>query len=553
MQQQTNNALIPANKPADGSKITACYIRLSREDENAGESNSIINQRDYLLNFCIEKNFANPRFFTDDGYSGINFQRPAFQEMMSLVEQGEVETIIVKDHSRLGRNRLVVGALMERFTEDNVRYIAVADNIDSNKGFDDMVAVRELFNEFYPRDISKKIKTVLDNKAKNGERITTHIPYGYIGNKENWQIDPEAAAVVQNIFSLCLAGFGISQIAKKLTADGVLTPTTYAISKGRKVQERPRRIANRWDAGTIKHILACKEYTGCTVNCKSYKKSFKSKKIYLNPPEKWLEFPDTQPAIIDLETWERVQELRNNRRRPTKTGRISIFSGLVFCADCGAKLHFCTANTISPAQNRFICSNYKSNTGTCTAHYIREVVLYDLVLEHLRQTISFVKTYEPAFTKMIISQSITEQKKQSARKQAELQKSQQRVIELDKIFQRLYEDNISGRLTEERFDKLAAAYEEEQRTLTEKIQLLQAELAEEQEQVVNVANFISLVRKYTEVQELTATLVNQFIQRIVVHAPDRSSGHRTQQVDIYYNFIGQFPVSLAKMELEKAI
>lgn len=554
MWQYDNNTFIPGNKPSDGSKITACYLRLSREDENDRESNSIINQRDFLLKFCLENNFPNPRFFADDGYSGVNFQRPAFQEMMSLVEQGEVSIIITKDHSRLGRNRLVVGALMERFTDEyNVRYIAVADNIDSKQGLDDMVAVRELFNEFYPRDISKKIRTVLNNKAQNGERITTRIPYGYTGNKAHWDIDEEAAAVVRQIFNWCLAGFGITQIAKKLTADAVPTPTTYALSKGRKVQERPRRNPNRWDAGTICHILACKEYTGCTINKKSYTKSYKSKKLYFNPPEKWLEFPNTQPAIIDLKTWERVQELRQNKRRVTKTGKTSIFSGLVFCADCGAKLHYCTANTFTPNQNRFTCANYKSNTGTCTAHFIREVVLYDLVLEHLRKTISFVKTYEPAFTKAVINQTMTEQKKQSAQKQADLKKSQQRIDELDKIFQRLYEDNISGRLSAERFNKLAATYEEEQRTLTEKVRLLQTELAKEQEQVVNVAQFISLVRKYTDVQELTATLVNQFIQRIVVHAPDRSSGKRTQQVDIYYNFIGQLPVSLAKLELEEVI
>ena len=546
---KVTNAFVPGILPADGSKINACYTRLSQEDELDGDSGSILNQRDFLLKYCTEQGLNHVRFFSDDGYTGTNFERPSFTEMMDLVEQGRVKTIIVKDHSRLGRNRLIVGALMERFTEDyNVRYIAVTDGIDSAKGLDDMVAVRELFNEFYPRDTSKKIRAVFTSKGNSGQRLCTQVPYGYTGNKYGWEIDPEAAQVVRDIFSMCVDGLGPSQIAKRLRAAQVLTPTEYKESKGMSAPGKPPAISYRWSEQVVAKILERREYTGCTVNFKTTKKSYKSKKVIENPPDKWKIFPDTHPAIIDCDTWERVQELRKNKRRPTKTGKQSMFSGLVYCADCGAKLHYCTTASFEDRQNHFRCANYKSNTGTCSAHFIREKVLSALVLEHLQQTVQLVRTYENDFVQAIIDKSMTDQKKALAQKRRELTQSERRIADLDVLFQRIYEDNISGKLSDERFSKLSRTYEDEQRTLTDRARQLHAELDQEQAQAVNVAQFIALVKKHNKIDTLTPTILNEFIERIEVHAPDKSSGKRTQKIDIVYNFVGMLPVSLAKLK-----
>lgn len=547
-EEKTRN-YIPGTAPAEGQKITACYTRLSQEDEGTGDSDSILNQRALLLKYCADHQLENVRFFSDDGWSGTNFDRPGFSEMMEQVEQGRVKTIVVKDHSRLGRNRLVVGALMERFTEDyGVRYIAVTDGIDSAKGLDDMVAVRELFNEFYPRDTSKKIRAVFTNKGNSGQRLCTQVPYGYKGDKHRWDVDEEAAQVVREIFSLCIDGLGPMQIAKRLRAAQVLTPTAYKLEKGLPVVGHPRENPYEWDSKLVAKILERMEYTGCTVNFKGYKKSYKSKKRVQNPPEKWKVFPDTHPAIIDRETWERVQELRKNKRRRTKTGKQSMFSGLVYCADCGAKLHYCTTASFEDRQNHFRCANYKSNTGTCSAHFIREVVLSDIVLEHLRQTVRYVQAHETEFVQAVMDKSMADQKREVSQKRRELAQAERRISDLDVLFQRIYEDNISGKLSDERFSKLSKSYEDEQRTLSEKAKAFHAELDKGQAQAVNVAQFIALVKKYSEIDALTPAIVNEFIERINVHAPDKSSGHRSQQVDIVYNFIGMLPTPKSKKE-----
>jgi len=533
---------VPGRLPADNAPITACYERLSQEDELSGDSGSIVNQRDFLLKYCSDHHFANPRFFSDDGYSGTNFERPGFREMMDLVEQGKVKTVIVKDHSRLGRNRLVVGALMERFTEDyGVRYIAVTDGIDSEKGLDDMVAVRELFNEFYPRDTSKKIRAVFQNKGNSGQRLCTQVVYGYVGNKYNWEIDPDAAAVVQKIYNLCIAGLGPSQIAKHLTRSNIPNPTAHRISQDKQPYHIPSENPCKWSANTVAKILERKEYTGCTVNFKTHKKSYKCKKTIYNPPEQWREFPDTHAAIIDPETWTRVQALRKNKRRPTKSGKQGLFSGLIYCADCGDKLYFATCSRFESRQDHYVCSNYKSNMGTCSAHYIREQVLYDLVIEHLRETIRYVRDYEDEFVQSLIEQSQEEQKKENAKKRRELTQAQRRINELDVLFQKLYEDNVSGKLSDDRFSKLSATYEDEQKSLTARVHTLASDLEAVKEKTENVAQFVSLVKRYTEVQELTPTIVNEFIERIIVYAPDKSSGHRVQRIEIRYQFVGEIP------------
>lgn len=540
------NSYIPGTLPADGSMITVLYGRLSQEDANDGDSESITNQREFLFKYALDHEFPNPRFFQDDGYTGTNFDRPGYQEMMGLVEQGKVSTIIVKDHSRLGRNRLVVGALMEKFTEEyNVRYIAVTDSIDSDKGFDEMVGIREWFNEFYPRDTSKKIRAIFTSKGNNGQRLCTQVPYGYTGDKYGWEIDPEAAAVVRKIFDLCISGLGPTQIAKRLKAEKVLMPTMYKLSKGvitANASTVDQSDPYGWKSSAVVPILERMEYTGCTVNFKTHKKSYKSKKTMYNPPEQWKIFPDTHPAIIDKETFDRVQELRKHKRRPTRTGKQGLFSGLVYCADCGAKLYYCTSTSYSENQDHYVCSNYKSNTGSCSIHFIRQAALSGLVLDHLKQTIQFVQDYEDDFVRAVMDKSLTDQKKELSQKQKELAQAERRIAELDTLFQRIYEDNISGKLTDERFSKLSTSYEAEQRTLTDRANLLHSELDQEQERAVNVAQFIALVRKYTNIQELTPAVLNEFIERIVVHSPDRSTGHRTQKIDIVYNFVGQLPM-----------
>lgn len=541
------NTFDPGALPADGSPITACYVRLSQEDEQDGDSGSVVNQRDFLRKYCDDHRLPHPRYFCDDGFTGTNFDRPGFTEMMDLVEQGKIATIIVKDHSRLGRNRLKVGALMERFTEDyGVRYVAVTDSIDSDKGLDDMVAVRELFNEFYPRDTSKKIRAVFNNKGNSGQRLCTQVPYGYKGDKHGWEVDEEAAQVVREIFRLCVEGLGPSQIATRLRARQILTPTAYKLEKGFPTIGHPRENPYNWDGRLVAKILERMEYTGCTVNFKGYKKSYKSKKRVQNPPDKWKVFPDTHPAIIDPETWERVQELRKNKRRPTKTGKHGLFSGLAYCADCGAKLYFCTSHSFSERQDHYVCSNYKSNTGSCSIHFVREVTLHDLVLQHLRDTIRYVQDYEDDFIQAVMDKSMADQKKETTRKRRELTQAERRITELDTLLQRAFEANVSGKVSDEQFTRLSKSYEAEQHMLSDKIQLLHSELDAEQAQAVNVTQFIALVRKYIDMQELTPTIVNEFISRIIVHAPDKSSGHRVQRIDIQYNFIGILPAVLPK-------
>lgn len=545
---KSRNTYIPGALPVDGSKITACYCRLSQEDEQEGESESILNQRDFLLKYCSDHHFSNIRFFCDDGFSGVNFDRPGFTELMTLVEQNRIATLVTKDHSRFGRNRLKVGLLMEQFTEDyNIRYIAVADSIDSAKGLDDMVAVRELFNEFYPRDTSKKIRAVFTNKGNQGERLCTQIPYGYVGNKHAWELDPEAADIVRYIFSLCISGLGPTQIAKRLWKENILTPNAHKHSKGILTPTRAPENPYRWTTASVVAILQRKEYTGCTVNFKWRKKSYKSKKFIELPPEEHREFPDTHPAIVDMETWERVQELRKHKRRHTLTGRQGLFSGLLYCADCGRKLYFRIRGSAS-RQDYYICSGYTGAEESCSTHIIREDILHDLVLEHIRQTIYFVRTYEAVFVQSIMDQTLADQKKEQARKQRQLVQAKRRIADLDVLFQRIYEDNISGKLSDERFSKLSASYESEQRDLTNQAQALNAELDQEQAKAVNVEQFIALVKKYTEIQTLTPAIANELIKRIVVHAADTSSGKRIQKIDIEYNFVGNIVVCLSKIK-----
>jgi site-specific DNA recombinase len=527
--------------------ITALYCRLSRDDELQGDSNSIVNQKKMLGKYAKDNGFPNPVFFVDDGVSGATFDRPDFQRMIELVEDGKISTVIIKDMSRFGRDYLKVGLYTEvMLPEKNVRFIAVNDGVDSAYGDNEFTPFRNIINEWYCRDTSKKIRAVFKAKGQAGEHLSTHPPYGYRKdpmNPKQWLVDEEAAQVVQRIFDLCIAGLGPTQIARLLTKDGILTPTAYLLKQGQKTTNPVPANPCRWVTETIKEVLGRLEYLGHTVNFKTCRKSYKSKKNLENPPENRLVFENTHPAIIEQAQWDRVQELRKNKRRSTKTGRTSIFSGLLYCADCEAKLYYCTANGFEERQNHFVCSNYKSNTGTCSVHFIREVVLYALVLEHVQGVVRYVRQFEKVFVRQVSLKSAEEQKKALAGKRKALQKARERIEEIDRLFKRIYEDSVTGRLSEGRYEKLSADYEAEQKDLQDKIADLQTELAAEEQQAEDTGQFLATVRKYMDIQELTPMILNEFISKIIIHAPDKSSGKRKQKVEIVYNGVGILNIS----------
>lgn len=522
-------------------KITALYCRLSRDDELQGESNSITNQKSIVEKYAKENGFQNTKFFVDDGYSGVSFTRPAFMELMELAEAGQIETIIVKDHSRLGRNRLVVGQLLEEdFVRLGVRYIAIMDNIDTKDGLSDFLPVQDWFNEMHAKNTSKKVRAVFQNKGMSGKPLTTVIPYGYKKNEVNpdeWLVDEEAAEVVRRIFSLCVDGYGPTQIANILFSEGIPTPTEYWQSQGRKTSALPV-VPHKWAARTVADILERLEYCGHTVNFRSTTRSFKDKTKIERPKEEWKIFESTHEAIINRDTWELVQELRSHKRRPNRTGEVSMFSGLLYCGDCGEKLYYSVTNNYSREQAYFFCSNYRKNTANCTAHYIREKVVYALVLESLRRVLFYVQAFEKLFVKEQLEKSSKEQKKELAKKKRELSKSEKRIAELDVLFQRIYEDNVSGKLTDERFATMLANYEAEQKSLKETLSQLKADVEAQNDKTENVSAFIQKVKRYTEIKELTPAIVNEFIDHIIVSKKQVINGKTVYPIDIYYNGVG---------------
>ena len=521
--------------------ITALYARLSQEDALEGESNSIANQKKILLKYATDNGFSNPTFFIDDGVSGVTFDRPGWNEMIRLVESGKVKTVIVKDMSRMGRNYLKVGYYTESFfAERDIRYIAINDGVDSDKGDNDFTPFRNLFNDFYARDTSKKIRAVMRAKGNAGEHLCTNPPYGYAkdpNDKKKWIVDEEAAEVVKRIFDLCVAGKGPMQIAKILTADRVLTAKAhYARRDGKAMPDNPFR----WDYKSVAAILERPEYTGCTVNFRTYSKSHKLKKRLQNAPENQRIFPDTQPAIIDRNVFERVQELRANKRRPAKQAeRQGLFSGLLYCADCGSKLHFSTGKGMTPEQDCYRCSKYKSNTGDCTMHYIREETLKLFVLRRIFDVTAMFFEDIMSFQKAVHEQRFEEAEKEARKRKREIAQAEKRIAELDRIFKRIYEDDISGAISHERFLKLSAEYEAEQKELTEKVKADREMVSTYEQDKADFDSFAAVIRKYVGITELTPTIVNEFVKKIIVHAPDKSSGHRRQKIQIIWNFVGE--------------
>ena len=521
--------------------ITALYARLSQEDALDGESNSIANQKKILLKYATDNGFPNPTFFIDDGVSGVTFDRPGWNEMIRLAEAGKVKTVIVKDMSRMGRDYLKVGYYTESFfSERDIRYIAINDGVDSDKGDNDFTPFRNLFNDFYARDTSKKIRAVMRAKGNTGEHLCTNPPYGYMkdpADKKKWIVDEEAAEIVKRIFDLCIAGKGPMQIAKLLTAQHVLTVKAhYAQRDGKPLPEKPYH----WDPKSVAGILERPEYTGCTVNFKTYSKSHKLKKRLHNAPENQRIFPNTQPAIIDEQVFERVQELRENKRRPAKQAeRQGLFSGLLYCADCGSKLHFATGKNMTPQQDCYRCSRYKSNTGDCTMHFIREETLKLFVLQRIFDVTALFFDDAMAFEEAARKQRFQKAEKEAKKRRREIVQAEKRIAELDRIFKRIYEDDISGTISHERFLKLSADYEAEQKELTEQVKAWREAVETFEQDQADFASFAAIVRKYVGIRELTPTIVNEFVKKIIIHAPDKSSGHRRQKIELVWNFIGE--------------
>ena len=526
-------------QPTD--RITALYARLSRDDEKDGISGSIQNQRAILEKYAKDNKLPNPRFFYDDGFSGVLFNRPAFMEIMELAEQGLVANLVVKDHSRLGRNRLIVGQLLEEdFIRLNVRYIAIMDNIDTKNGISDLVPMQDLFNEWHAKNTSDKVRKVMQSKGMSGKHLTTNPPFGYMkspDDKEQWIIDEPAAEVVKRIFDLCISGLGPTQIAKKLKAEKVMTSTEYWNSIGRKCSNPPA-VPFGWVADTVSNILDKQEYCGDTVNFRTTSKSFKLKKRLERPQDEWQIFENTHPAIVDRETFALVQELRKHRRRPTKSGIVSMFSGLLYCADCGEKLYYSVTNNYKREQAYFFCSSYRKNSDICSAHYIREKVIEKLVLESMQRVLWYVQSYEKLFAQKQLENFGEQKKKELTEKRRELEKAKRRIREIDTVIQKLYEDNATGKVSDDRFATMSMSLETEQEELKTKVPELETELENAKIATEGLQRFIEKAKKVTQLTELTPELVHEFIQKIVVGKPEYKDGKRYQSVEIHYNGVG---------------
>ena len=535
-------------------KFTALYCRLSQDDGREGESNSIVNQTEYLMKYAKEHGFPNPKFYVDDGYTGTNFDRPSFKEMSADIEKGLVKTVIVKDLSRFGRNYIEVGSYSEIiYPEAGVRFIAIMDNVDTGSlESNEFAAFTNLFNEWYPKSTSKKVKEVKKAKGLAGEHLGAP-PYGYLRNpddKTRWLVDGEAAAVVRRIFSLCMQGKGVSAIATTLWKDRTLTPSAYKASKGigvAKVSEDPYC----WETSAVAAILENVAYIGITESFKSTRLGFKSKKRIPTAKDRRAYIENAHAPIIDRDIWEKVQIIRENKRRPNKSGITSMFSGLLYCADCGAKLSLATANGYA----HFRCSQYKrtSRTQNCTQHYIREDALNQLVLKQLQHFLSYLQQFERVFIRRQIDTTLAERRYELSAKQKQIEKDEKRMDELDRLFRKIYEDNVSGKLNDERFYKLSDGYEAEQGQLKREIEALTAEVSQADMEVTNVAKLIAVTKKYTRIDELTPEILNAFVDKIVIHERENKDGKRTQQIDIDYSYVGivDIPTDEEMREMER--
>ncbi len=525
-------------------KKTALYCRLSQDDGLEGDSNSIQNQKNILQKFAEDHHFPNPCFYVDDGFSGGNFQRPAFQQMISDMENGEIGIIVTKDLSRLGRNQLHTGLYIEeRFPMFGVRYIAINDNVDTDSSeSNDLMPFKNLFNEWFIRDTSRKIRAVLKAKAERGERLGTRAPYGYIKDPETKKlaVDDEAAAIVLRIFAMCASGNGPSQIARILKKEQVLTPTMYAYTRyGMNHTCLDTAHPYNWSDSAIANLLENEIYLGNTVNMKYSTKSYKDKRRVEHSREECLVFENTHPALVTQEVWDIVQRVRKNKRRRTNMDEQNKYSGLVFCSDCGSNMVLHRAHTISASYNHFTCRTYKKDGEACTSHYIRECVLDEVVLEDLRRVTAMAREHSEEFAAYIGSRQSAEIQWEIRKQEKELAAMRKRKMELDTIFKKLYEDSVLGRITTEQFQTLSGSYMEEQNQIAAGIPQKEADIQRLRDTVSGTEDFLDKAKRYTDITELTPELLRLFIEKIVVHEKEvKWSKHAPQTVEIYYNGIG---------------
>ena len=523
---------------------TALYCRLSQDDGIDGDSNSIQNQKAILQKFAEDHHFPSPCFYVDDGFSGGNFQRPAFQQMISDMENGEIGIIVTKDLSRLGRNQLHTGLYIEeRFPMFGVRYIAINDNVDTDSSeSNDLMPFKNLFNEWFIRDTSRKIRAVLKAKAERGERLGTRAPYGYRKDPDTKKliVDEEAAAIVRRIFAMCAGGSGPSQIARILKKEQILTPTMYAYTRyGITHTCLDTAHPYNWSDSAIANLLENEIYLGNTINMKHSSRSYKDKRRVEHPREECLVFENTHPALITREVWDVVQRVRKNKRRLTKMEEQNKYSGLVFCADCGSNMVLHRAHTMSASYNHFTCRTYKKDGEACTGHYIRECVLDEVVLEDLRRVTAMAREHPEKFAAYIGSKQSAELQREIRRQERELAAMRKRKAELDAIFKKLYEDSVLGRITTEQFQMLSGSYTEEQNLITVGIPQKESEIQHLRETVSGTDSFLDKAKRYTDITELTPELLRLFIEKIVVHEKEvKWSKHAPQTVEIYYNGIG---------------
>ena len=540
MKQSNNN-----KKSRD---VTAfLYERLSRDDNMDGESYSIGNQKKLLTKVAKEKGYTNLVHFFDDGISGVTMDRPGFADMIQQLEQGKAAAVFVKDLSRLGRNYIEVGRLTEEFFPNHdIRLVAVSDNIDTDEGENELAPIRNLFNEWYARDISKKRR--ISNKIKgNAGEPMGQPPYGYVKDPENpkrWIVDEEAARVVRRIYRMTLEGVGTEQIAAKLEEDGVLTPRAYWHSKG---INRPGKVKDlpptHWNSSSVIKMLSVQEYCGDILNFKTYSKSYKNKKRLENDRENWAIFKDVHEPIIERAVFEQVQQKRGKmRKRQAKDGERSMFSGLLVCADCGSNLHF-HFNQGNPEIKYFNCSNYKGNRGTCgSTHYVRVDFLEQVVLGEIRRLTKYAGLYEDDFLKEVIGHSRQAEETERRLKEKELKSLLARDDELDGLFERIYEDNVSGKLSDDRFAKMSRRYEEEQKELSEKIKKLRSEIEKQNSRATSTDMFVSIVRKYTRARKLTPRMLNELVEKIEVYNAEKIDGEWVQRLRIHYNCVGEMNI-----------
>lgn len=525
-----------------GEKITALYGRLSRDDELVGDSNSIVHQKEMLAKYAKEHGFTNTAFYIDDGFSGTNFNRPDFQRMMSDAEEGKIATIIVKDMSRFGRDYIMVGYYTEiYFPNSDIRFIAINDQVDTVSATDnDFTPFKNIMNEWYAKDTSKKIKAVLKTKGNSGKHLSTLPPFGYKkdpNDKEKWIVDEEAASTVKEIFDLYIGGLKINDIAKRLTDEGKETPQLYAMKRGLKYRGRSP-YPEIWNNSTIRYILVQMAYTGCTVNFQTYRKSFKSKKMAFHPKDEWKIFEDTQPAIIDRQTFDTVQKMREHKRVYIKSNETNMFSGLLYCADCGGLLTIQRYKK-NHDYDHFYCSTYrKKKKGLCTPHRIRVKDLKEVILQDLRKICEHVVFHEKEFIENYLKSTTVEQQKAQAKAQSELSKTTARIEEINGIIRKLYEDNVKGKMTDERFDFLAKSYETEQTELRAKTEELKKIIASTEQDNDNLKKFLKIVEHYLCIEELTPEILHSFIDKIYIDEAEIFDGKKMQGVRIVYNFVG---------------